>query len=106
LLYRTLQRVEKNKVYLESIIELEKKQRLIEQNKTRERAESLFKTTPLMSGDKFSATSVTIGATEFESQSKLSLMLAMAIVLGGMVGVFFILVRNAITKRKEQLAKA
>ena len=32
---------------------------------------------------------------------KSSLMLALSIVLGGMVGVFFILVRNAITKRKE-----
>jgi len=37
---------------------------------------------------------------------KSSLILAMSIVLGGMVGVFFILVRNAITKRKEHLAKA
>ena len=34
------------------------------------------------------------------------LILTMSLVLGGMVGVFFILVRNAITKRKEQLAKA
>ena len=32
--------------------------------------------------------------------------LAISLVLGGMVGVFFILVRNAIAKRKEQLAKA
>ena len=37
---------------------------------------------------------------------KSSLILAISLVLGGMVGVFFILVRNAITKRKEQLAKA
>ena len=37
---------------------------------------------------------------------KSSLTLALSIVLGGMVGVFFVLVRNAITKRKEQLAKA
>ena len=37
---------------------------------------------------------------------KVSLTLALSVVLGGMVGVFFILVRNAITKRKEQLAKA
>ena len=37
---------------------------------------------------------------------KSSLILAMSLVLGGMVGVFFILFRNAITKRKEQLAKA
>ena len=34
-----------------------------------------------------------------------SLILAMSIVLGGMVGVLFILVRNTITKRKEKLAK-
>jgi len=37
---------------------------------------------------------------------KSSLILAIFLVLGGMVGVFFIFVRNAITKRKEQLAKA
>ena len=37
---------------------------------------------------------------------KVSLILAISVVLGGMVGVFFIFVRNAITKRKEQLAKA
>ena len=37
---------------------------------------------------------------------KVSLILALSVVLGGMIGVFFILVRNAITKRKEQLAKA
>ena len=37
---------------------------------------------------------------------KVSLILALSVVLGGMVGVFFILVRNAIAKRKEKLAKA
>ena len=35
-----------------------------------------------------------------------SLILVTSLVLGGMVGVLFILVRNAIKKRKEQLAKA
>ena len=34
------------------------------------------------------------------------LVIAISVFLGGMVGVLFILVRNAITKRKEQLAKA
>jgi len=37
---------------------------------------------------------------------KSSLILAMSVVLGGMVGVVFILVRYAIMKRKERLAKA
>ncbi|MAS74723.1 MAG: hypothetical protein CMM71_08440, partial [Rhodospirillaceae bacterium] len=36
---------------------------------------------------------------------KSSLILSMSVVLGGMVGVIFVLVRNAITKRKGQLAK-
>jgi hypothetical protein len=34
------------------------------------------------------------------------LILVMSVFLGGIIGVFFILVRNAIAKRKEQLAKA
>lgn len=37
-------------------------------------------------------------------KSKSSLILAMSVVLGGLIGVFFILVRNAIKKRKEPLA--
>jgi len=37
---------------------------------------------------------------------KSSLILVMSLVFGGMIGVVFILARNAITKRKEQLAKA
>ena len=41
-----------------------------------------------------------------KSSPKVPLILALSVVLGGMVGVFFILVRNVITKRKEQLAKA
>ena len=41
-----------------------------------------------------------------KSSPKVPLILALSVVLGGMVGVFFILVCNAITKRKEQLAKA
>ena len=37
---------------------------------------------------------------------KVPLILALSVVLGGMVGVFFIFVRKAITKRKERLVKA
>ena len=40
-----------------------------------------------------------------KSSPKVPLILALSVVLGGMIGVFFILVRHAITKRKEQLAK-
>lgn len=97
---------EDTKAFIEGFLELEQNKRGFEQDKTLERAELLFNTTPIVSSNTFSAASVAIGATEFEPQSKPSLMLEMAIVLGGMVGVFFVLVRNSITKRKEQLAKA
>ena len=50
---------------------------------------------------------ITFGSVSVvKSSPKVSLILAFSVVLGGMIGVFFILVRNAITKRKEQLAKA
>ena len=50
---------------------------------------------------------ITFGSVSVvKSSPKVSLILALSVVLGGMVGVFFILVRNAIAKRKEQLAKA
>jgi LPS O-antigen subunit length determinant protein (WzzB/FepE family) len=44
-------------------------------------------------------------ASVVKSSPKVPLILALSVVLGGIVGVFFILVRNAITKRKEQLVK-
>ena len=50
---------------------------------------------------------ITFGSVSVvKSSPKAPLILALSVVLGGMIGVFFILVCNAITKRKEQLAKA
>ena len=98
---RTLQRVEKNKAYLDSLIELEKKERQIEQNKRLERAESLFNSTPIVSTDDFSAVSVTVDATAFETKSKKMLMLALAVVIGGMIGVMYVLISNAVRNRRQ-----
>jgi len=47
-----------------------------------------------------------LSIADVKSQKKSMLYVALSIVLGGMVGVFFIFVRNAIAKRKEQLGKA
>ena len=41
-----------------------------------------------------------------QTSPKPSFILSLFVVLGGIVGVFFILIRNAITKRKERLVKA
>jgi LPS O-antigen subunit length determinant protein (WzzB/FepE family) len=100
---RTLQRVEKNKAHLDSLIELEKKQREIEQDKTLERVEALFNATPIVSANDFSAVSVSVEATTFKTQNKFSLMLALAAVLGGIIGALYVLIASAIRNRKQTL---
>lgn len=103
---RTLQRVEKNKAFLDSLIELEKQKREIEQNRALERAEALFALTPIMSGDDFSAVSLTVEATNFEPQSSRLLMLALAVIIGGIAGVVYVLISTAVRQRKEQTGEA
>jgi LPS O-antigen subunit length determinant protein (WzzB/FepE family) len=41
-----------------------------------------------------------------KSQRKSKLYVALSIVSGGMIGVLFVLVSNAVRKRRERLAKA
>jgi LPS O-antigen subunit length determinant protein (WzzB/FepE family) len=93
---------ENKKAFVSGLLELEQKKRQLEQDKTLERAEALFADTPVMRGDDFSAVVMTVAATEFESKSKRMLMLAMAVVLGGMVGTVYVLIANAMRKRNEK----
>jgi LPS O-antigen subunit length determinant protein (WzzB/FepE family) len=90
--------------FVDGFLELEQKKRQLEQDKTLERAEALFADTPVMRGDDFSAVVMTVAATEFESKSKRMLMLAMAVVLGGMVGTVYVLIANAMRQRNEKAA--
>ena len=90
--------------FVDGFLELEQKKRQLEQDKTLERAEALFADTPVMRGDDFSAVVMTVAATEFKSKSKRMLMLAMAVVLGGMVGTVYVLIANAMRKRNEKVA--
>ena len=95
---------ENKKAFVSGLLELEQKKRGLEQDKTLERADALFADTPVMSDDHFSAVVMTAAATEFESKSKRMLMLAMAVVLGGLVGTFYVLIANAMRKRNEKMA--
>ena len=95
---------ENKEAFVSGLLELEQKKRQLEQDKTLERAEALFADTPVMRDDDFSAVVMTVAATEFESKSKRMLMLAMAVVLGGMVGTVYVLIANAMRKRNEKAA--
>ena len=101
---KTLQRVEKNKIFLDTLIELEKKQRAIEQDKTIERIELAFQSTPLANNNEFSAVEVKILATKFEYKDNKILVIAIAI--GLIVGVFYVLIFNAFQTQRVSRKKA
>ena len=101
---RTLERADRKEAFLASLLELEKQQRAIKQDKTIERAKELFTKTPVIEAQKFAAAQYDVYATDFESKSKRSLIVALALVLGGMVGVMFVLIRSAVRNRKAKLA--
>jgi len=98
---KTVQRAEKKKEFLEELISLEQKIRGIEQDQRLVRAKALFKLTPIVNKTDFSAANVNIGFTEFEYKRKLSLLLAVAIVISGFIGIFFVLISNSLRKRKN-----
>ena len=91
--------------FVKGLVELEQKQRTIKQDKTLERAESLFASTPILNTNDFSAVSVTVDATAFETKTKKMLMLALAVVIGGVIGVIYVLISSAVRNRRQQAAQ-
>ena len=92
----------KNKEALsEGLLELEQKKRALEQDKTLERAESLFALTPIASPNDFFAVSISVEATDFENKIMWLLMLPLALVLGGMIGVMYVLISKAVHDRRQ-----
>jgi len=102
---RTLQRAEKNKLFLESLLALEVKKRAIEQDETIERAVTLFNKTPLTRNE-FKATLVKVATTDFEINNKRNLYYALAIVLGGIIGVVYVLIANSFRNRRTLLTNS
>ena len=102
---RTLQRAEQNKVFLESLLALEVKKRAIEQDETLDRAKDLFNKIPFNEND-FKSTIVKVAATDFESYNIRNLFYALALVLGGMIGVVFVLIANAFKTRQNIESKS
>ena len=100
---KTLLRVEKNKIFLDSVIELEKKQRAIEQDKTIERIELAFQSTPLANNNEFSAASINAIPTKFEYKN--NKILVLAIVIGLMAGIFYVLISNAFQSHRVSRKK-
>ena len=81
----------------------EKRIRAIKQFKTYDRAEKLFSSNVLVTGNNFYAASVKVAATNFESLSKRNLYLFLAGVLGGFIGLTYVLIENVMSRRTNSL---
>ena len=81
----------------------EKRIRAIKQFKTYDRAEKLFSSNVLVTGNNFYAASVKVAATNFESLIKRNLYLFLAGVLGGFIGLTYVLIENVMSRRTNSL---
>ena len=91
-------RKDKN-AFIKDLFKLEQQKRDLEQDETIERAIDLFNKNPLNQND-FQATIVKVATTDFEINNKIYLYYALAMVLGGMIGVVYVLIANAFKNRK------
>ena len=98
---QTLARAENNKEFLEQVLELESQKRVIEQDKTIQRAQELFATTPIANSDRFVAVQMNVLGSDIQSKSKRMLIVALSVVLGGMIGVLYVLIRSGMRNRKQ-----
>ena len=87
-------------LFIEGLHNLKKEKRKFEQDKTLQRAVSLFKKTPL-NNNFFKATMVKVGATKFQTnKNNQKIAYALALVLGGIIGVIYVLISQAFKNRK------
>ena len=96
----------KNKsAFTKNLFKLEKDKRNLEQDEKIQRAIKLFEKSPLQQ-DGFKAVIFTVAATDFETNNKRNLFYALALVLGSMIGVFYVLIANAFKTRQNIESKS
>ena len=79
---------------------MEFEKRELERDQTIQRAVDLFNKTPLNQND-FQATIVKVATTDFETNNKKNLYYALAIIIGGIIGVAYVLITNAFITRND-----
>lgn len=83
------------KEFIPSVVKLETKLRFIENNERIEDFEKVFKNTPLVNGN-FLAASIKVLSTEVKYHSKNIIFLFLAVIIGGLIGVLFVVLRDSL----------
>lgn len=82
--------------FIPELAELERKQRELIDDPFLDRAEAAFEATPITSPEQFQAARWNISASDFKPDTRSGLVLALAVVLGGMLGLFALFIKVAI----------
>ena len=83
------------------LLKLKAKKRAIEQNKTIERAESLFTYTPVMLKDSFTASNFNVEATSFKEGVKRDILLAITLLIAFVIGVLYVMFSKSKTNQNH-----
>jgi chain length determinant protein (polysaccharide antigen chain regulator) len=87
-------------LFIPELAGLEKRKQQLLQDQSVNRAKKAIKLTPIGT-DTFKAAAYDLFDIEFKSKTKTSLILALSLVLGGILGIFVLLIRNAVTREKQ-----
>ena len=88
-----------HQLFIPELIRNETKRRLLLADKGITIARELLKLTPIGT-EAFEAVSYDLASITLQSKTKTSLILALSIVLGGMLGIFVLLIRNAVVRKE------
>jgi len=86
--------------FTKDLLELEKQKRDLLQDKSLERIEELFNSTPIVNGNNFKAASIVYKDTKYEASFSLIKAVLFAGIFGIIFGMFYVLISNAIQQRK------
>jgi chain length determinant protein (polysaccharide antigen chain regulator) len=84
--------------FIPALTHIENSKLQLLQDKTITRADELLANTPIGT-EQFSAAVYDLASVEYKSKTKSALVLALAVILGGMLGIFVLLIRNALIKK-------
>ena len=88
-------------MFIDGLQKLEEKKLLLLTDKTVERAQRLFAKTPVMDPNTFRAAIFDVEATKFRYGSDSKLILTLTALVGGMIGVIYVLLANAMRNRRQ-----
>jgi chain length determinant protein (polysaccharide antigen chain regulator) len=86
-------------LFIPELAGLEKRKEQLLRDQSVNRAKIAIKSTPIGT-DTFKAAAYDLSAIEFKSKTKTILILALSLVLGGMLGIFVLLIRNVLVRKE------